>query len=104
MARKASISTTVSAAEGLTADEMMNRRVFCGVFPTGISWADRTREEFSDYKKLAFLPFSTLVLEFQPDCPPDILAWIAKSARYYQDRRGEQFRVSQCGQTVTLGK
>ena len=46
-----------------------NHRIFSGVYPTGIVWADRYIEKHGDYKKLAYLNFGTLELEVQKDCP-----------------------------------
>jgi hypothetical protein len=82
----------------------VNKRIFCGVFPCGISWSDRATERAGDYKPLAFLPFSTLVVEFQPDCPTELRAEIEADAASIQAKRGQQFEVSTCGQTVTLGR
>jgi hypothetical protein len=81
----------------------LRRRIFVGVFPGGISYADREREEYGDYKRLAFLPFESLALEWSAGCSPDVKEWIAESAKYYQSRRGQQFQISQSGQTVLLG-
>jgi hypothetical protein len=78
-------------------------RLFAGVFPCGISYADRTREVAGDYKPLAFLPFSTLHPKFEKDCPPGLRALIEADMAVIQARRGEHFQVSTCGQTVLLG-
>ncbi len=78
-------------------------RLFVGVFPAGISYADRSREEFGDYKRLAFLPFRSLVVEFAVDCPAGLRALITRDAAVIQARRGEDFQVSTSGQTVRLG-
>lgn len=79
-------------------------RVFAGVFPTGISYADRTVEVGGDYKRLAFLPFDTLSLEWRAKrIPKDVQDYIIKDAAKIQARRGEDYRVSSAGQTVLLG-
>jgi hypothetical protein len=79
-------------------------RVFVGVFPTGISYADRTVEVGGDYKRLAFLPFDTLVLEWNAKrVPPDVRDYIERDAARLQARSGEDYKVSQVGQTVVLG-
>jgi hypothetical protein len=79
-------------------------RVFSGVFPTGISYADRTVEVGGDYKRLAFLPFSTLELEWHAKrVPADVRAYIVRDAAKIQARRGGDYRVSTAGQTVRLG-
>lgn len=81
----------------------MNDRLFIGVFPGGISYADCHREEHGDYAKLAFLPFDTLQLEIKQDCPADLRTRIEADAATIQSRRGESFQISGCNQTVMLG-
>lgn len=78
-------------------------RLFSGIFPSGIGYADRTKEEAGDYKKLAFLFFGDLKLEVEKDCPSEMEALIREDAAAIQARRGEQYRVSGSGQTITLG-
>lgn len=81
-----------------------SERVFSGVYSTGISYADKDVEVHGDYKKLAFLPFSTLVLEWYANrVPPDVREYIEWDAAKMQARRGQQYAVSSSGQTVTLG-
>jgi uncharacterized membrane protein YgcG len=81
-----------------------SERVFSGVYSTGISYADKDVEVHGDYKKLAFLPFSTLVLEWYANrVPPDVREYIDRDAAKMQARRGQQYAVSSSGQTVTLG-
>lgn len=81
-------------------------RLFIGVFPTGISYADRKVEEHGDYKKLAFLPYRTLELEWYvkpASVSLDVWATIVNHAAALVARRGEDFQVSTAGQTVRLG-
>ena len=80
-----------------------SERLFVGVYPAGISYADRSREKHGDYARCAFLPFGSLKLEVEPDCPRDLRAFIVKDAAKIQARRGEQYVVSGSGQTVLLG-
>jgi len=80
-----------------------SERLFIGVYPTGIVYADRSREKHGDYARCGFLPFSTLVLELKSDCPKALRALIEKDAARLQARRGEQYQVSASGQTITLG-
>jgi hypothetical protein len=75
--------------------------LFIGIFPAGISYADRTREEYGDYARLAFLPYSTLKLDVRDNCPPALRAEIEAHAATL--KAGDSFRVSTCGQTVQLG-
>jgi hypothetical protein len=79
-------------------------RIFVGVFPCGISYADRTVELDGDYKRLAFLPYNTLELEFSKGCPADVKEWITLDAARIQSMRGQQYPISQTGQTVLLGR
>lgn len=81
---------------------MSSENLFSGVFPTGISYADRSREEHGDYKKIAFLSFSDLRLEIYAP-RSSLLPEIKRRAEALQAKRGEQFQTSTSGQTVTLG-
>jgi hypothetical protein len=80
-----------------------SERLFIGVYPTGISYADRSREKHGDYARCAFLSFRTLDLEIEPDCSAALRTLIVKDAAKIQARRGEQYQVSASGQTVLLG-
>jgi hypothetical protein len=83
---------------------MCEPRIFCGVFPAGFLWADRKPPHpDGDYRRLAFLPFDTLTLAVEPDCPADLRAVIEPDAARLQARHGEQYQVTTAGQTVTLG-
>ena len=84
-------------------EEQKLPRLFIGVFPCGISYADRHHEEHGDYKSLAFLPYGSLILEFRKGCPAELRAEITADAAAIQARKGEQYQVSTCGQTVLLG-
>ena len=84
---------------------MTKEALFAGVFPTGISYCDRTREKDGDYLKLAFLSFHTLDLIFIGDrCSAALRATIEANAAVIQARQGQQYPVSSSGQTVTLGR
>ena len=81
----------------------MNSRIFAGVCPSGIIYADRLRNKHGDWARLALLPFRSLALDVEGDCPQDLLADIQADAKRLQSMRGEQYQISGCGQTVTLG-
>lgn len=81
----------------------MRDPLFIGCFPAGFVYADRTRERDGDYVRLAFLPYDTLVLELQPDCPPALADRIRQDAAIMQAKAGEHYRVSTTGATVLLG-
>jgi len=83
------------------------RVLFVGVFPCGLSYADRTREESGDYARLAFLSYRTLRLETYPafrTAPKCVRDAITASARDMESRRGQHYEVSSAGQTVLLGE
>lgn len=81
----------------------MVNRLFSGVYPCGIVYADKQREKGGDYARCAFLPFSSLVLQIERDCPKELRDQIIKDAAAIQARKGQQFSVSSCGQSVVLG-
>jgi hypothetical protein len=78
-------------------------RIFSGVYPAGIVYADRQREVNGDYKRLAFLPFRSLVIEFERDCPKELRTLIEADAAIIQAKRGQTYQVYTAGQTVLLG-
>lgn len=78
-------------------------RLFSGVYPCGIVYADRHREKGGDYARLAFLPYDTLQLTIEVDCPAELRALIEADAAAIQARSGQSYQVSTCGQTVMLG-
>jgi len=61
-------------------DKQTLPQLFIGVFPCGISYSDRHHEEHGDFKSLAFLPYSSLVLEFRKDCPAELRSEIIARA------------------------
>jgi hypothetical protein len=85
-------------------EEARRQRIFCGSYPCGLVFADRTIERDGDYKRLAFLPYDTLEIEFEKDCPgklaDEIVAWVKKMNL----KKGDEYRISTCGQTITLGQ
>lgn len=79
-------------------------RLFVGVYPAGIAYADRHNEEHGDYKRVAFLPFRSLTLEPAKNASPELLKQAAAHAATIAARRGERFQVSTSGQYVVLGE
>lgn len=79
-------------------------RLFEGVYPTGIVYADRSQEVDGDYKRIAFLPYSTLKIEWEPDAPAELRDEVEWAARVVIAQRGKDFPISASGQTVRLGK
>ena len=83
--------------------EALRDALFIGIFPGGIVYCDRTKEEHGDYKKIAFLPYGSLKLEvYAPESK--LVPAIQAHAAEIQARRGQEFAISQCGQTVLLGR
>jgi len=83
---------------------MSMERIFSGIYPCGIVFADRTVQQAGDYQRLAFLPYKSLELEIERDCPPDLAEEIRLDAAPIQARRGGEFQISASGQTVVLGR
>lgn len=77
-------------------------KLFSGIFPTGISYADRSKTSGGDYHRVAFLSFETLELKIYDERSP-LLPEIKEHAANLQARKGEPFNTSACGQPVTLG-
>lgn len=77
-------------------------RLFVGVYPEGIVYADRSREEHGDYARVAFLPFGTLELEVSAPKSP-LLTLVRADAAKIAARRGEKFITSGNGQYIILG-
>lgn len=88
----------------LFADGIDSDRLFIGIYPEGIVYADRKIEEHGDYRQVAFLPYSTLV--FQPHKVADkgLVAQAMRHAATIQAKKGERFQVSTTGQYVILGE
>lgn len=81
----------------------LSDRLFCGVYPGGLVWADRGREKAGDYAKLAFMPYDTLEAKFEADFPKAFIPLIQEEVKRMQERRGQEFRTSATGQAVILG-
>lgn len=81
----------------------MDSRIFSGVYPTGIVYADKKRERGGDYARLAFLSFDTLELKIESDCPKALRQQIIDDAARIQACKGQPYQISTAGQTVLLG-
>lgn len=81
----------------------MTQRLFIGIYPAGIAYADRAVERNGDYHCVAFLAYDTLHLSIRSSCPKVLRPEIEAHAATIQARRGESFQVSTSGQTVRLG-
>ena len=82
---------------------MTDDRLFTYVAATGIAYCDRGRTVDGDFARIGFLPFSTLRPEIASDCPEGLRERVVRDMAGIQARRGEDYRNSTAGQTVTLG-
>lgn len=71
--------------------------LFVGVYPAGIVYADKSVEKAGDYKRVAFLPYKTLVLEVDDRKSP-LLKLAQSHAAGIAARRGELFVLSTSGE------
>jgi hypothetical protein len=80
------------------------KRLFIGVFPEGLVYADRGREKNGDYVRLAFLSYRTLELTWEPNTlKHPCRNLILHSAQAMVAKKGEFFSTSISGQGVILG-
>lgn len=79
-------------------------RLFIGLYPAGVVYADTKVEVAGDYKRLAFLSYGHLKLEIEPGVPPELERQILKSAKKIQSLNGQQYQISTCNQTALLGE
>ena len=87
----------------MTQTQAVQDKLFIGVYPCGLVYADRSREEGGDYARLAFLDYATLALDIKDNCPADLRKEVTEHAAGMQGRQGEPYQISSAGQTVTLG-
>lgn len=92
--------TSGASYEQHAAEIRVKARLFIGGYPAGIVYADRGREKAGDYARLAFLPYHTLRLDVEKDCPPELRALIEAHAALH--KAGDVIPVS-ASQTITLG-
>lgn len=81
----------------------MSERIFSGNFPTGIGYADCTRERHGDYVQLGFLSYSSLELVIEKDCPPHLESVIRLWASTLQEMRGQEYAIAG-NMIITLGR
>ena len=92
---------TKTTKKPLTSDQIKDR-LFIGVYPCGLVYADRSIEEHGDYAQIAFLSYDTLILDIGRSRSP-LLDAIRADAEKIQNRKGEKFQISTSGQYVILG-
>ena len=79
------------------------QRLFSGVYPTGIYYADRKKQKNGDYMKIGFLSFATLELKVYNNPDKELKDLMFTDAAAIQARRGEKFQKTTSGQFVILG-
>ena len=78
----------------------MNEIVGQYCFPTGLIYADRTRDDprTQDYKRLAYLNYASLQLDIEPDCKGELADYVKTEAAKIQRNHAEiltsQLRLS----------
>ena len=75
------------------------------VYPTGIVYADRTRDDPAtrDYKRLAYLNYASLKLDLEPDLNGELLTYVVAEAAKIQEMKGETFQIAG-NASVVLGQ
>lgn len=69
-------------------------RLFCGLYPTGIVYADSGRAGAGDYKRLAYLNYATLKLDLEPDCLPEFKVLIEADAELLRESQGTNYQIA----------
>lgn len=82
----------------------LEARLFKGSYPCAIVYADRAVERDGDYRLLAMLPYDTLEMIYEKDCPDMWRPLLEAEAAAMQARVGEKYVMSSCGQWITLGR
>jgi hypothetical protein len=80
-----------------------NEALFCGNYPTGIFYADKRREVNGDYMTIGRIFYSDLSWKISDNCPADIRSLVQADIDRILSMKGQEYQVSSCGQTVTLG-
>jgi hypothetical protein len=75
------------------------------LYPTGIVYADRTRDDPStkDYKRLAYLNYASLNLDLEPDLKGELLNYVLAEAAKIQEMKGQTFQIAG-NASVVLGE
>lgn len=89
--------------KGKMAKAILSEEIFAGIYSTGLVYADKSYEVDGDFARLGFLSFATLELDINERATPEQQKQIRYHAARLRTRRGEQYQISQSGQTITLG-
>jgi len=89
----------------------INDRMLAVIYPTGVYYCDKGQAHGGDYKLIAHLPYSSLILRWDAKIiHPDkhiaslLRKWVLENAQKIISRKGAQFEISTCGQWITLGE
>ena len=80
----------------------MNDLFICHM-ATGLAYCDQSREEHGDYKRIANLYWMDLSFVPAKDASGELLELAREHAKTFQERKGDEVRVTSSGQTVILG-
>lgn len=80
----------------------MNEIVGQYCFPTGLIYADRTRDDprTQDYKRLAYLNYASLQLDMEPDCKGELADYVKTEAAKIQAMKGQLFSIADNMQVI----
>lgn len=101
--RRAQNAADFKAAKAALLAGPLEDRLFSGNYPCAVVYADRAVERGGDYRPLAMLPYDTLQMIYEKDCPAMWRPILEAKAAAMQARVGEQYQISTCGQYVILG-
>lgn len=100
--RRAAEAAERKAAKAALKAGPLEARLFQGVYSTGIVYADREVERDNDYRPLAFLPYDTLQMDYEKDCPDMWRPLLEQKAAEMLARAGQRFALAQ-NMSITLG-
>lgn len=79
--------------------------MFCGIYPCGLVFADKSLMEAGDYKDLAFINYRTLKITWRAKkMSHEFRRYIISEAKNLRSMRGQQYQISSCGQYIILGE
>lgn len=78
-------------------------RLFIGVYPGGMVYADRHKERDGDYARVAFLPWDTLEVEVDKRADPELVRQALAHATLLARKSGQAFAIDASGHHVLLG-
>lgn len=92
--RRATEAAERKAAKAALKTGPLAARLFQGIYSCGIVYADRAVERDGDYRRLAFLPYDTLQIEYEKDCPELWRPFLEQKAAEMLARAGQRFALA----------